>query len=65
MVNIDLDVAAGGNRAPVTSLDEDTTADVSRYWRTVVGHEDFQQNRQGAGDGEAVARRPLFAPVAS
>jgi hypothetical protein len=40
---IDLDVSASGDRAPMPSLDEDAAADVSRYWRTTIHRDIFQQ----------------------
>lgn len=36
VMNIDFDVSASRDSAPVTSLDEDAATDFSRYWRTTV-----------------------------
>jgi len=37
VMNIDLNVSTGGDRAPVTSLDENPSTDFSRYWRSPGG----------------------------
>ncbi len=44
VMNVDLDVSASGDRAPMPSLDEDAAADVSRYWRTTIHRKNLQQN---------------------
>jgi hypothetical protein len=36
VMNINLDVSTGRDGASVPSLDENTSTDVSRYWRTVI-----------------------------
>jgi hypothetical protein len=36
VMDIDFDVSASGDGAPMTCLDKDTPSDLSRYWRTSV-----------------------------
>ena len=36
MMDLNFDVSTSGNGAAVTSLDKDTPADFSRYWRTTL-----------------------------
>ena len=44
VMNISLNVSASGDGAPMPGLDEDATADVSRYWRTSIHRENSLHN---------------------
>jgi hypothetical protein len=64
VVDVNLDISASGDCTAVSSLDEHATADVSRYWRTVVHNQspNFKQCIPQAaaskrGFGRGVVRR--------
>lgn len=44
VMNVDLDVTAGGDGAPMSRLDQNASADISRDWGAGISHSNFLAN---------------------